>query len=173
MDLRVWGWSIAALTLLSACAGSPAAKAPADRAPEGAPAQPTAGSARDVDAASRLPSSKAEALALVSQTEQQLAQLFPEEGRSEEKPGDERAKEPAPPPMPAGLPGAAPPGTTPLAEERVSRCAIACKALGSMRRAAGRLCELTGDGDESCSDARARLTRSEARVRRSCPACSE
>jgi hypothetical protein len=52
------------------------------------------------------------------------------------------------------------------------RCSTACKALDSMRRAASRMCDLLGDGDAQCSDARGRLARSEARVASVCPSCS-
>ena len=51
------------------------------------------------------------------------------------------------------------------------RCAIACKALTSMRRAADRMCDLVGVSDDQCSDARARVVRSQSRVSSVCPAC--
>ncbi|MBM4374119.1 MAG: hypothetical protein FJ095_03470 [Deltaproteobacteria bacterium] len=53
-----------------------------------------------------------------------------------------------------------------------ARCAVACKAFASMRRAAERVCELMGEGDEECLDARGRVSRSGERVERSCPTCS-
>lgn len=43
------------------------------------------------------------------------------------------------------------------------RCVRSCKALGSMRRAVDRLCDLT-DGDERCENARLRLERSKQKV---------
>lgn len=45
-----------------------------------------------------------------------------------------------------------------------SRCLRSCKALGSMRRAVDRLCELTGEGDERCENARERLQTSQQKV---------
>ncbi|MBI4953731.1 MAG: hypothetical protein HY908_17030 [Myxococcales bacterium] len=43
-------------------------------------------------------------------------------------------------------------------------CAIACAALGSMRRAAAGLCELTGELDARCTEARGKLATNERRV---------
>jgi hypothetical protein len=51
------------------------------------------------------------------------------------------------------------------------RCAIACKALASMTASADHLCQLTGEGDGRCDDARARVRGASARVRSACPAC--
>jgi hypothetical protein len=112
-------------------------------------------------------------------SERELAQLLPE--------GDEangQVREPAPPadapvspsPMPGqptGIPGAQGDSPSPMRapESRASRCAVACSALGSMRRAADRLCELQGENDDACTDARSRVERSQTRVRRSCPSC--
>lgn len=53
-------------------------------------------------------------------------------------------------------------------------CAVACRALASMRRSAERLCGLaTGAPAEAmrCDDARTRVTRAEGRVKQRCPAC--
>lgn len=44
-----------------------------------------------------------------------------------------------------------------------TRCVRSCKALGSMRRAVERLCDLTEQGSR-CESARSRLERSEQRV---------
>lgn len=58
------------------------------------------------------------------------------------------------------------------AQTRTSRCAVACKALGSMRRAAERVCDLLGTTDAECVDARSRVERSGSLVARACPTCS-
>ncbi len=50
------------------------------------------------------------------------------------------------------------------------RCAIVCKALASMRNAAGHLCELTSD--DRCDDARSRLAKAESRAKEACPVCA-
>ncbi|MFO0757142.1 MAG: MYXO-CTERM sorting domain-containing protein [Byssovorax sp.] len=56
--------------------------------------------------------------------------------------------------------------------QRVSTegCAVACQALGSMRRAADRLCEL--DRGARCAGARSKVRDAEDRVRASCPECA-
>ncbi len=50
------------------------------------------------------------------------------------------------------------------------RCAIVCKALASMRNAAGHVCELTTD--DRCDDARSRLAKAESRAKAACPVCA-
>jgi hypothetical protein len=52
------------------------------------------------------------------------------------------------------------------------RCEVACEALTSMLRAVDRLCDLTGQGDERCINARERVNRATARVTEVCPSCS-
>ncbi len=142
--------------LLAACAQSPAkSPAPADRTMEGAAPAPV---------------SREDAQGQLSVSERQLDQLLPDESDAA-KGGAVQPSQPGYAPLPGS--GDAQPMTAPPAEERADRCVIACKALGSMRRAADRLCELTGSDDSSCSDARARVDRSTARVHRHCPACAE
>jgi len=51
-----------------------------------------------------------------------------------------------------------------------SDCAVACQALGSMHRAADRLCGL--DPGPRCSGARAKVADAENRVRAACPDCA-
>lgn len=54
-------------------------------------------------------------------------------------------------------------------------CQNACRALGSMDRATGRLCALAQSNDETrrCGDARNRLYTARDKVRSSCGTCSE
>ena len=56
-----------------------------------------------------------------------------------------------------------------------SDCRNACRALGSMDRAAGRLCELSrGDGEpERCEDAKRRVYSARDRVRTTCGTCAD
>ena len=54
-------------------------------------------------------------------------------------------------------------------ETEGSDCAAACRALGSMRRAADRLCDI--EPGDACARAQATLRRSTARVRAACPEC--
>jgi hypothetical protein len=49
-------------------------------------------------------------------------------------------------------------------------CAAACRALGSMRRAADRLCTL--DPGRRCTEARARVDEAARKVREACPGCA-
>ena len=60
------------------------------------------------------------------------------------------------------------PKAAPMAADRCSR---ACRALGSMRRSADRLCELTGRDDPRCQNVEQRLVRARDTVARSCPGC--
>jgi hypothetical protein len=50
-------------------------------------------------------------------------------------------------------------------------CAAACRALGSMERATGHLCELTSGSDNLCEDARAKVRAARDRVRSTCGSC--
>jgi len=52
------------------------------------------------------------------------------------------------------------------------RCAIACRALGSMQRSADRLCSLTGEEDDRCESVRQRVERARELVYRVCSSCS-
>jgi hypothetical protein len=68
-------------------------------------------------------------------------------------------------------PGTAPPAPPRAEALAADRCTNACRALGSMRRSAARLCELAGQDDQRCSEVTARVQRAESRVRQSCPGC--
>lgn len=79
------------------------------------------------------------------------------------------------PPQPAP----APPGLTPQKPQAAesgsddeNHCRNVCEALSSMVRAVHHLCELTGDDDGRCTEAKGRAERAEQRVSQSCPACS-
>lgn len=71
-------------------------------------------------------------------------------------------------PLTAPQPGALRADTP--ANAREDSCQTACGALGSMRRAADRICELA-PGDR-CDSAAARLGDAEKRVESACPGCS-
>ncbi|MDC0745624.1 hypothetical protein [Polyangium mundeleinium] len=51
-------------------------------------------------------------------------------------------------------------------------CMTACRALESMGRAATHLCDLTGDDDTRCANAKDRVRRAEDLVRQRCPGCA-
>lgn len=57
------------------------------------------------------------------------------------------------------------------AQALASDCALACKALESMRRSADRLCQL--DPGDRCARAKQKVEGASARVKASCPACAE
>jgi hypothetical protein len=104
----------------------------------------------------------------------------PAAARTGSPPVDAAGASAAPPPSPPpehGLPAAAPPAGVHKAARRESdgpgrRCAVACEALGSMGRAATRLCELTGVGDDRCQGARRRVQSARWLVETHCPACA-
>ncbi len=60
------------------------------------------------------------------------------------------------------------------ASQRGGDCRTACRALGSMDRAAGRLCSLADGAPDArrCDDAKSRLYTARDRVRASCSSCS-
>ncbi len=51
------------------------------------------------------------------------------------------------------------------------RCEVACRALGSMKRAAEHVCRATGTSDARCGRARNRVTAASERVAASCEDC--
>ena len=55
-----------------------------------------------------------------------------------------------------------------------SDCKAACRALGSMDRAAGHLCEMSQTTDEhaQCDDAKAKVHKARDKVRAACVSCS-
>jgi hypothetical protein len=170
MSTRVWLWAIGML-VLSACSGArpaDATKAQASVASRGASEELQPEAYGVDDARERL-----------QRDEQQLLSLLLDaEGARAPASAPPLPIEPKAPRQSSATPsrdGLADSGDTPAAQplaiEHPNRCVIACRALASMRRAERRLCELTGEQDEVCSDARARVARSESRVRRSCPAC--
>jgi hypothetical protein len=71
---------------------------------------------------------------------------------------------PPPPPAVAGG-GDRPESTMP------DPCVTACRALGSMSRSADHICDLAGQGDGRCENARSRVERATDRVRAQCPGC--
>jgi hypothetical protein len=95
------------------------------------------------------------------------------------EPAADQARPSSPPPPPA-----APPSRD--AEERETKvsagddaksapydpCVSACRALGSMTRAATHLCSLAGDGDARCASAQDRVKSATTRVQQACPACA-
>lgn len=141
--LAVAGLCLAAwLALGAGCASS----AP----PPAAPQEPAAAPYGAYGSAA--PGTVESALADLDRAEAELAAL------GEEKDTGARAAEQAPRPQRGD-------------GDDFAACSVACRALGSMRRAAASLCGLAGDADPRCESARVRVTRADERVRASCPAC--
>ncbi len=116
-----------------------------------------------------------EAAAVFDDAEQELGAAL--RGKAAPPPTGADAFE-APEPLPAqpSPPDPRPASESPQPETRLaaeSPCTKACRALASMRRAADRLCELTGEGDERCQDVRDRVKVARKRVQSRCPACGE
>jgi hypothetical protein len=99
----------------------------------------------------------------IASAEDQIDRLFPHAGgeRSNQKSPAKKAA----PPTDDGKQAA------PMASGEES-CAIACKALASMKSSAEQLCKLSGEGDGRCEDARGRVRGASARVKSVCPTCS-
>jgi len=57
------------------------------------------------------------------------------------------------------------------AQAMANDCGLACRALESMRRSAGRLCQL--DPGERCTRAKSKVDQATQRVRTSCPTCPQ
>jgi hypothetical protein len=58
-------------------------------------------------------------------------------------------------------------------ETSMSDCTAACRALGSMERATGHLCDLATERDDRarCEDAKTAVQRARDRIRASCTSC--
>lgn len=59
----------------------------------------------------------------------------------------------------------------PAAPVSTDPCAIACRALASMGRAADHICDIAGSGDERCGSAKDRLKNATERVQAACRSC--
>jgi hypothetical protein len=57
------------------------------------------------------------------------------------------------------------------AETQSRDCTIACRALGSMDRAAGAICAMSSDTDNNCASAQTRLRSARRKVRATCTSC--
>ena len=142
---------------MAACAVAPAAKAPDGASEPAAPAQ--APPDDELGAQEQAPGTVDDAALAFEQAEGAL-QASLEPGAAQ--PGTADSLE-LPPSQPTAEPH--------LTVRKVDRCDTACGALGSMRRAAGRLCELTGQEDPRCESVGERVSLAVERVRQSCPAC--
>ncbi|MBK6514035.1 MAG: hypothetical protein IPG04_07915 [Polyangiaceae bacterium] len=113
---------------------------------------PKAGGSMEVSSAQHISDAEAE-LTLAEQT---LEQVFSPKVTDPQPLG--RSDPPIPPSQPSATPSQLDTGTA------ASRCELACKALGSMRRSSEYVCRLAGPADPRCELARARVVKAEGRV---------
>ena len=180
----VIAFSLVSLVLAGGCGGSQAARAPstAPSAPTTAPQEQQSGAAPSMAAPESdiAPRSKAEsqeypapAAPPASQAPAPVAPVTPA---------------PATAPTPAPAPARADRGSREASIRRAGAefdaaqraleaaagdCASACRALGSMDRAAGHMCELASDVDDRrrCEAAKTRVQAARDRVRTTCGTC--
>jgi hypothetical protein len=143
-----------------------------------APAQPSRaesarGRARANEPPAELYVSIADAEAALARAESELNQALVASTASAD--GAPKRKAPSAPAAGAAPPSPAKPGA--LADEEASgdsvanRCAVACRAFGSLRRAADAVCRLAGEADARCKRAQGVVNQSRSRV--SACSCSE
>ncbi len=170
--------SAPALFGLAACAAArePAPEASAPQAAGAETMAPTiaAGAAGATDAQPtydqpRAATSVDQALADLQRAEGELGLAFQALGGGPAR--KSTAQGPAPdstiPPGRAEAPATAPRSAA-EAELTSDPCLSACRALASMTRATTHLCDLTGDADQRCDNARTRLRSARERVEGSC-----
>ena len=129
----------------------------------------------DATTATPQPKDVPDAMSQVDQAEAELGQALSQLsiGSGLAKPKESEERVPAVQPAPTTSPAEAPAGTAaPDRASTVDPCATACRALASMSRSVEHVCDLAGEGDEQCANARARVGRANDRVRAQCPACS-
>ncbi len=143
---------------MAACAAAPAATVSAPNGPAepaASPAHQSVADERDEDMLETVD----EVTSAFEQAEQALAASF--DGAGEQERGDDAFDQP----------GARPAQPAPMGVGGADRCTRACDALGSMRRSAARLCDLTGEDDPRCDSVAGRVSAAVERVRAACPAC--
>jgi len=163
-------------TMLSGCGAPKAAPATADSAPAAyeSRAAPAAASSYDEQSVGSAEEREDDQLAAIEDIEAAFAASA---GDLDRMLGDARADANAEAaPLADSAADAAqgrprPAAAAPKKARRPDICELACRALGSMRRSASRLCELTGDDDERCGRVRERVSGARGRVANACPDC--
>ena len=117
-----------------------------------------------------------EAEAELARAERDLGLAPPPPLAEQRKPADAKAPADAPPPPPPATANAPPLAPAPrettgkdAATDReegkpASPCAVACRALSSMKRAADTICRIAGDDSPRCGAARQKVVEGTARV---------
>src|SRR5262249_2051258 len=145
--------SAAALVIASCVPASKAPESPSKAAPEPAAEQQAPGEA---DSPIR------DALAELDRAERDISGAIGADRAGSASSADKKEKETL---------GASKPHAEPQGGGAESPCAVACRALSSMRNSAKHLCDLTGQSDSRCSQASARVDAAAQRVRASCSSC--
>jgi hypothetical protein len=156
--------TLAAALTLTACAAAPPPASPSVLSSEPAAAPPSASAAPSILLEPKGSSPVDGEMMAIARAEDEIDRLFPAAAASKApargKKGDSAAD--------ATKGGAA-------KEEQQSGgdgCATACRALASMTRSADHLCQMAGETDGRCEDARARVAGARGRVKAACPACA-
>jgi hypothetical protein len=155
-------------TVAFGCSAAGTAPAPTTAASEKSSPEPAAGAPSDADGA----------IAEIDRAEGELQRAlglpaFAEPAKpGAQAPGEAMAQAQPPPAAPAATRAAD--SASPKAEQESSQdaCTTACRALAGMSRATGHLCDLSGEGDARCENARQRVRSATERVRSHCPACA-
>ncbi len=161
-----WGLPALALSTVAACSArssSGGAQQPSAFPPPPPPVAPTANNNQAQGATTAPPTSIPEAQTQLDEAERDIRQRVA--ARTAPVPS---ATTPAPQPAAESKP----PKQSEKSEEP-SECALVCRALSSMRRAADTICRLDGDGSTRCSDARSRVARSVTLASQARCSCTE
>jgi hypothetical protein len=137
---------VTSIVVIAACGGAAEERPPATAAPSALPTPE--------------PTTVEEAQAQIANAKADLARGTSSSTSTPTTPPAAAEPGGAPPPSPSSLKRE----PTTDAESKSNACNVTCRAIGSMRRAVGALCRMTGDTDARCLDAKKTLSESEARA---------
>jgi hypothetical protein len=153
--------TLAAALALTACAAAPPPAAPSVLSSEPAAAPAPAGSGAPSFQLEPKGSSPVDGeMMAIAKAEEEIDRLFPAAAAAAGKAPARGKKVP----------------DAPAKEEQQQSggdgCATACRSLASMTRSADHLCQMAGETDGRCEDARARVAGARGRVKAACPGCA-
>jgi hypothetical protein len=161
MLLRASLFSIA-VVLLASCASAPSPRGP--QAPRSAPVGPAP---TTIDDAQKDIAHWREVLGLpATEASGSAGVTTPAPTSTAVAPGTSDVANTNPPPPPMTTPSQKNDTPADATSSNVDPCENGCRAIASMRRSVGVLCQLAGDDDPRCVDAKKSLEESEARVAR-------